>query len=189
MGALPRFRLDLAIPGGPAICESVATFEGCWEGQQRGYSWPSLGAGGVTDCFPGLCWPPLALDIGDNSADRTLQGWRGRIWICVGPHNAGPPSSPRKWRPFRRSQPPQRTACYGGDLRKTPLRWASQEPTKVATVAQIAAPQGAASYSGDLRKTQLRWASQEPTKRATVAHFAATRDGEVSSDPHKTSLR
>ena len=59
--------------------------------------------------------------------------------ICVGRTSAGPPRSPRKWRQLRRSQPPgdRETSC---DLRKTYLRWASQEPTKVATVAQIAAP-------------------------------------------------
>ena len=83
--------------------------------------------------------------------------------------------SPRKWRQFRRSQPPQGTASYSCDLRVTYLRWASQEPTKVATVAQIAAPQGTASYSCDLRMTYLRWASQEPTKVATVAQIAAPR--------------
>ena len=55
----------------------------------------------------------------------------------------------------------------------TYLRWASQEPTKVATVAQIAAPQGTASYSCDPNMTYLRWAPQEPTKVATVAQIAA----------------
>ena len=55
----------------------------------------------------------------------------------------------------------------------TYLRWASQEPTKVATVAKIVAPQGTARPSGDPRKTYLRWASQEPTKVATVAQIAA----------------
>ena len=69
---------------------------------------------------------------------------------------------------------------YRCDTRMTYLRWASQEPTKVATVAQIAAPQGAASYSCDLRMTYLRWASQEPTNVATVPQIAAPRDGEVS---------
>eukprot|EP00959_Pyramimonas_sp_CCMP1952_P372994 7811023-Pyramimonas_sp.AAC.1 len=33
------------------------------------------------------------------------QGWRGRIWVWVRRHSAGPPSSPRKRRQFRRSQP------------------------------------------------------------------------------------
>ena len=59
----------------------------------------------------------------------------------------------------------------------THLRWASQEPARVATVAQITAPQGAASYRGDLRKTYLRWASQEPTKVATIAQIAAPPGG------------
>ena len=53
----------------------------------------------------------------------------------------------------------QGTASYSGDLRRTPLRWASQEPTKVATVAHVAAPQGTASCSGDLRGAPLRWAA------------------------------
>ena len=66
------------------------------------------------------------------------------------------------------------TGSYSCDLRRAYLRWTSQEPAKVATVAQIAAPQGAASYRGDLRKTYLRWASQEPAKVATVAQIAAT---------------
>ena len=39
------------------------------------------------------------------------------------------------------------TASYSCHPNKTPLRWASQEPAQVATVAQIAAPQGTASYS------------------------------------------
>ena len=30
MGTRRGLRLDLAIPGGAAICEAVATFEGCW---------------------------------------------------------------------------------------------------------------------------------------------------------------
>ena len=62
-------------------------------------------------------------------------------------------------------------------MRDTPLRRASQEPTQVATVTQIAAPQGAASYSGDQNKTPLRWASQEPAQLATLTQIAAPQGG------------
>ena len=62
----------------------------------------------------------------------------------------------------------------------TYLSWASQEPAKVATGAQIAVPQWTASYSCDMRMTYLRWASQGPTKVATVAQIAAPPgDGEL----------
>ena len=45
----------------------------------------------------------------DRQGDGALapQGWRGLIWICVVRHSAGPTSSPRKLRQFRRSQPPR----------------------------------------------------------------------------------
>ena len=36
MGPRRGFKLDLAIPGGAAICETVATFEGCWGVQHSG---------------------------------------------------------------------------------------------------------------------------------------------------------
>ena len=37
---------------------------------------------------------------------------------------------------------PPGAARLSGDLRRTPSRWASREPTKLATVSQIAAPSG-----------------------------------------------
>ena len=49
-------------------------------------------------------------------------------------------------RRIRNSQLPQTAMPHSG-LRMTPLRWASQEPTKVATVSQFAVPRdGDASF-------------------------------------------
>ena len=50
-------------------------------------------------------------------------------------------SVPRTWRQFRRSQSPTVGEATSGP-RETSLRWTSHEPTKVATVSQIAAPRG-----------------------------------------------
>ena len=50
------------------------------------------------------------------------------------------------WRQFRTPQCPG-SARPHSDLRMTPLRWASQEPTNVATVSLFAAPRdGEASF-------------------------------------------
>ena len=54
---------------------------------------------------------------------------RGLGWIPVGPHSAGPPRGSWKW-PARSRRDP----------RGPPLRWTSQEPMRVATVAHFAAP-------------------------------------------------
>ena len=51
------------------------------------------------------------------------------------------PPTPRGLVGFRRSRPPRDGEVSSGP-RGTSLRWTSQEPTKVATVSQIAAPQG-----------------------------------------------
>ena len=56
-------------------------------------------------------------------------------------HSAGPPRSPRKCRQLRSWQfPPQGAARSRRDQRTLPIRWTSQEPPKVQTVAQLAAP-------------------------------------------------
>eukprot|EP00959_Pyramimonas_sp_CCMP1952_P248572 5195851-Pyramimonas_sp.AAC.1 len=44
---------------------------------------------------------------GSNSMTWPPQGRRGLPQVCAVPHSAGPNSSPRKWRQFRRSQPPR----------------------------------------------------------------------------------
>ena len=80
-------------------------------------------------------------NVATASQIATPQGRRGLVVICVGHPSAGPPRSPRKWRQLLRSRPPGTVRSHG-DPRKTPFRWTSQEPTKVATVSQIAAPQG-----------------------------------------------
>ena len=46
------------------------------------------------------------------------------------------------------------------DLRGAHLRWTSQEPTHVSTVAQVAARQGAASSSVHLLGAPRRWTSR-----------------------------
>ena len=113
------------------------------------------------------------------SQTASLQGRRGLMVVPVRRQSAGPPRNPRKWRQFRRSQPLRDGEASSGP-RKTSLRWTSQEPTKVATVSQIAAPQGAARSHCDLRKTYLRWTPQEPAKVATVAQIAAPPQGTAS---------
>ena len=67
---------------------------------------------------------------------------RSQFLIPVRRHAAVPPRSPRKWRQFRRSQPPKGRRGLIPGPRRTSLRWACQVPTNVATVSQIAAPQG-----------------------------------------------
>ena len=52
-----------------------------------------------------------------------------------------------------------------------------QEPTKVATVAHVAASPGAARSRRDPFVTALRWTPQEATKVATVAPLPAPREG------------
>ena len=61
------------------------------------------------------------------------------------------------------------------------FRWPSQDPTNVATVAQVAAPKGSARSSLDVRGTPLRWTSQDPTKAASVAQVAAPQGAARSS--------
>eukprot|EP00959_Pyramimonas_sp_CCMP1952_P187859 3927866-Pyramimonas_sp.AAC.1 len=63
--------------------------------------------------------------------------------ICVRRTSVEPPRSPRKWRQFRRSQPPHESGDSSADRsppgaarshggpRGTPLRWTSQETTTV----------------------------------------------------------
>ena len=132
----------------------------------------------VEDAFDGL------QDGHDARRPEPAYPWRLLTWTQRG-------NLPMQVRgDSRADRSPQGTASYSCDLRKTPLRWTSQEPTKVATAAQIAAPQGTASYSCDLRKTPLRSTSQEPTKVATVAQIAAPQGtASYSCDLRKTPLR
>ena len=66
------------------------------------------------------------------------------------------------------------------DPRKTSLRWTSQQPSKLATVSQIAAPPGCAKSNLSLRSTAACWTPQQPSKAATVSQFAAPGHGGVS---------
>ena len=92
-------------------------------------------------CSYDMLDPPGAHERGDSFADRSHLGTARPPRAPVGRHYAGPPRSTRKWRQFRRSQPPRDGEASSGP-RRTSLCWTSQEPTKVATVSQIAAPQG-----------------------------------------------
>ena len=68
--------------------------------------------------------------------------------------------------------PPQGAARSSQHTRMTSLRGACPEPTKAATVAQVAAapPNNGVAMSGlDARMMSLCWASQAPTKMATFA--------------------
>ena len=60
----------------------------------------------------------------------------------------------------------------------TPLRWASQELTKEATVRSSQGRRGLILLG--LRMTPFLWASQEPTNVVAVSQFAAPRDVEPS---------
>ena len=86
------------------------------------------------------------------------QGRRGLVLMCVGRHCAGPPRSSRRWRQLRGWQLPGR-ARSRFDPRGARLRWTSQELTKVATVAHLAAP-GAVMPTLDPCKAPLRWVYQ-----------------------------
>ena len=66
--------------------------------------------------------------------------------------------------------------------RRTSLCWTPEQPSKVATVSQIAAggnsltdrsPPGMARSSMDPRRTSLCWTPQQPSKVATVSQIAA----------------
>ena len=79
---------------------------------------------------------PTRCDLRSNSAPRHVH----RRALCdvtpldlPGAHEGGDNFADRS---------PPGTAKSHGDPRGTPLCWTSQEPTKVATVSQIAAPQG-----------------------------------------------
>ena len=97
---------------------------------------------------------------------------RGLVWMCVRRHSAGTQGAHKSGDSFA-DRNPQGAARSSLGVRKTSLCWAFQEPTKVATVSQIAAPQGAARSSLGVRKTPLRWTPQEPTEVATVSQIAA----------------
>eukprot|EP00959_Pyramimonas_sp_CCMP1952_P395094 8278101-Pyramimonas_sp.AAC.1 len=76
------------------------------------------------------------------SAGRLRKSQRPRDGLMVVPlrqPSAEPPRSPRKWEHSRKSQPPRTVRSHGG-LRGTPLGWPSQEPTKRATLSQMATP-------------------------------------------------
>eukprot|EP00959_Pyramimonas_sp_CCMP1952_P252795 5281214-Pyramimonas_sp.AAC.1 len=50
-------------------------------------------------------------------------GWRGPVWVCVGPHCAGSASSPQKIRQVHTSQPPR-----DGEI----PHWSAWDPTALA---------------------------------------------------------
>ena len=107
---------------------------------------------------PGL---PGAPERGDSFAVRSPQGRRRLILICVSRHSAWSPRSPRKWRQFRSSRPPGPARPHYV-LRMTPLRWASHEPTKVASVSQFAAPKRVPRLAPDRTKEPQERGSRWP---------------------------
>ena len=97
------------------------------------------------------------------------------------------------WRQFRRSHPP-RDGEASSDPRVSHFRWTSQEPTKVATVSQIAAPQG---RRGLLRSPCVPLPLDLPRAHESGDSFAdrsppgsqPPRDDEASSDPRVSHFR
>ena len=107
---------------------------------------------------PGLRGAP---ERGDSFAVCSPQGRRRLILICVSRHSAWSPRTPRKWRRFRSSRPPG-SARPHYVLRMTPLRWASHEPTKVASVSQFAAPKRVPRLAPDRTKEPQERSSRWP---------------------------
>ena len=75
---------------------------------------------------------------------------------------------------------PQGTASYSCDLRKTFLRWTSQEPAKVATIAQIAAPEGRRGLVVIRVRHPSAGPPRSPRKRRQFCRSQPPKDGEVS---------
>ena len=135
---------------------------GAWLfGGPRGGRWRLLGVSWLRGPRVALLWPPCA---GGHRLGSLLSGWPREVlvaasWMHVGMRSLlqrvpDSSSSPSPYYP-----PPHH-----------------KRPTKVATVALVAAPQGAARSRRGPFDTPLRWASQEPTKvakMAIVAQFAA----------------
>ena len=113
----------------------------------------------------------------DKFADRRAP--RDTELSCRSPYDVALPGAHASGDSFADRSPPKTVRSHG-DPRKTSLCWASQEPTKEATVSQIAAPQErrglmvipvrrhCAGPPRSLRKWQQFRRSQPP------------RDGEVS---------
>ena len=57
--------------------------------------------------------------------------------------------------------------------RRTSQCWTPQQPSKAATVPQIAAPPGMVRSNLNPRSPPLRWTPQQPSKVATVSQIAA----------------
>ena len=129
--------------------------------------------------------PPQFSNLTKVSNFATPQGWRGQICVCVGCHYAAPPpppatSGPRKWRHDHTSQPPPGMPMSNLSLRRTSLRWPSQQPLKVATASHFAAPPRDGEVQSESVYDVTMLAPQQPSTIATVSHVAATQlDGEV----------
>eukprot|EP00959_Pyramimonas_sp_CCMP1952_P320195 6700822-Pyramimonas_sp.AAC.1 len=89
-----------------------------------------------------LRWTPQQPSkVATLSQNAAPLGCRGFISVRVACRSAGPPSSSRKWRHVRRSQPTGMVRS-NTSLRGTSLRWIPHRRSKVATLSQTAAPQG-----------------------------------------------
>ena len=86
---------------------------------------------------------PSRCDLRSNSAARYVTGQRRALCDVT---LLGPTGAHERGNSFADRRPPKDGEAPSGP-RKTSLRWAPQEPTKLATVSQFAAPgDGEASF-------------------------------------------
>ena len=93
--------------------------------------------------------------------------------VCVGRHSAGPPGAFESGVSLADRSPPGMVRSKM-NLRRSRLRWTPPQPSKVATVSQIAdPPPGMVRSNLSLRMSPLRWTPQQLSKVATVSQIAA----------------
>ena len=104
--------------------------------------------------------------------------WRDRIGVRVVPHSAGPNNSLRK-RDNLEDRSPPRMASSNVNLGGASLRWTHPQPSKVATLSQIATTPDKASSNLNPLSTSLRRTPQQLLKVTTYLQIAPPRVGEV----------
>ena len=115
---------------------------------------------------------------------------RGIGLICVLPHSAGPPRSPRKWRQQiaapqraprgggRRQEGGGREEAGGEEETRPECSIQNEYPTKggLGTITQGRTQPMCNKWHNQVAiplRINIRWTSQEPTKMATAAQLAA----------------
>ena len=121
-----------------------------------------------------LCWASQEpTKVATVSQIAAPQGRGGLMVIPVRRHSAGPPRSLRKWRQFRRSQPPRDGEASILVPVGRPSVGLPRSPRKLRQLRSWQPTQGASRSRPGVRDPPLRWTFREPTKGATVARPAA----------------